>query len=105
MVAISPQGTFTWAPGPDGLFVSALPGTLLAQGSFDKSIKIMTAFNHNVTEFFTSRDNVNSAVFVDNIKATFPGAQNWIFGVSYPIEGQGATIIKNGSSIYHRMMT
>ncbi|KAH7243046.1 Alpha/Beta hydrolase protein [Fusarium solani] len=75
MVAISPQGTFTWAPGPDGSFVSALPGTLLAQGSFDKCVKIMTAFNHNETEYFTSQDNVNNTVFVDNLKATFPAAQ------------------------------
>ncbi|RSL76665.1 hypothetical protein CEP51_009754 [Fusarium floridanum] len=76
MVAISPQGTFTWAPGPDGSFVPALPGTRLAQGGFDKSVKIMTAFNHNETEYFTSQDNVNNTVFVDNLKATFPGAQN-----------------------------
>lgn len=88
MVFDSPMGTFTWAPGPDGSFVPALPGTLLAQGGFDKSVRIMTAWNHNETQYFTSQDNVNDTVFVENLRTTFPAAQDsvidYISEVLYP---------------------
>ncbi|EEU37881.1 uncharacterized protein NECHADRAFT_88162 [Fusarium vanettenii 77-13-4] len=43
---------------------------------FDRSVKITTAFNHNETEYFTSQDNVNNTVFVDNLKTIFPDAQS-----------------------------
>lgn len=75
MVAGSRMGSFTWAPGPDGSFVPALPGLLLAQGGFDKSVKIMTAWNHNETLSFTSENNINNTAFVNNLRTTFPGAE------------------------------
>ncbi|KAL7940242.1 Alpha/Beta hydrolase protein [Trichoderma barbatum] len=84
MVAASPQGTFTWAPAPDGDFVPALPGSLLLQGSYDKSVKIMTGFNTHETLYFTAADNTNDSVFVNNLAATFLGSQPSI--IDYTVE-------------------
>ncbi|KAH7137437.1 Alpha/Beta hydrolase protein [Dactylonectria estremocensis] len=102
MVADSRMGTFTWAPGPDGSFVPALPGTLLAQGGFDKSVKIMTAYNHNETQSFTSEDNVNNTVFVRNLRTTFPGAQEAV--IEY-ISNDLYPPIFNGSQPYSDFFT
>ncbi|KAF4948038.1 hypothetical protein FGADI_9929 [Fusarium gaditjirri] len=78
IVANSLQGTFSWAPIPDGSFVPALPGSLLAQGSYDKSVKVMTGFNGHETLFFTGQNNTNNSVFVNSLEMTFPGAQKSI---------------------------
>ncbi|POR37838.1 Carboxylic ester hydrolase [Tolypocladium paradoxum] len=88
MVAASPQGAFTWAPTPDGHFVPALPNSLLSQGSYDRSVKVMTGFNAHETLFFTSRANVNNSVFVESLETTFPTAPknvvNFISESLYP---------------------
>lgn len=43
----SPYGLFTYGPVVDGLFAPALPGKLLLQGSYDKSLRVMTGHNSN----------------------------------------------------------
>ena len=75
IVAGSPYGTFTFAPAVDGTFVPALPGSLLAQGSFDKSVKIMTGFNADETLYFTDPSNTNDSVFISGLENTFPDIQ------------------------------
>lgn len=74
IVANSDQGTFTWAPVPDGSFVPSLPGVMLSQGAYDKSVQIMTGFNAHETLAFTSQDNVNNSVYIQSLKTTFPTA-------------------------------
>jgi len=76
IVAASPYGTFTFAPAVDGMFAPALPGSFLAQGSFDKSVKIMTGFNADETLLFTDRSNTNDSVFISGLKRTFPDIQS-----------------------------
>lgn len=75
IVAGSPYGTFTFAPAVDGTFVPALPGSLLAQGSFDKSINIMTGFNADETLFFVNSSNTNDAFFISELERSFPDIQ------------------------------
>jgi cholinesterase len=72
IVAGSPYGTFTFAPAVDGTFAPALPGSLLSQGSFDKSIKLMTAFNADETLYFTNPSSTNNSVFVSGLEQSFP---------------------------------
>ncbi|KAH8127539.1 hypothetical protein FP744_10003390 [Trichoderma asperellum] len=88
MVANSNYGTFTWAPAPDNDFVPGLPGTLLSQGLYDKSVKIMTGFNSHETLYFTSPNNTDNAFFVSNLKTTFLGIQesviNDVSEILYP---------------------
>lgn len=75
IVAGSPYGTFTFAPSVDGAFIPALPGNLLAQGSFDKSVKIMTGFNADETLYFVNPSSTNNSVFVSGLEETFPDIQ------------------------------
>ncbi|KAL6890056.1 Alpha/Beta hydrolase protein [Trichoderma evansii] len=88
IVADSNYGTFTWAPTPDNSFVPGLPGTLLSQGLYDKSVKIMTGFNSHETLYFTSPNNTDNAFFVNNLKTTFLGIQesvlDYVSEVLYP---------------------
>jgi cholinesterase len=76
LVAGSPYGTFTFAPAVDGTFAPALPGSLLAQGAYDKSLKIMTGFNADETLYFTSPSETNNSVFLQGVQQSFPDIQN-----------------------------
>ncbi|KAF2201520.1 acetylcholinesterase precursor [Delitschia confertaspora ATCC 74209] len=49
----SAYGTFTYGPVVDGNFVPQQPGQLLAQGRFDKSVKVMVGHNANEGAYFT----------------------------------------------------
>ncbi|KAK5997078.1 Carboxylesterase patB [Cladobotryum mycophilum] len=102
MVANSPQGTFTWAPTPDGSFIPALPGILLEQGSYDKSVQVMTGFNAHETLYFTSQDNVNNSFFVSGLQATFPTSPkkviDYVADTLYPA-------VFNGSEPYDGFFT
>ncbi|EHK21879.1 uncharacterized protein TRIVIDRAFT_151632 [Trichoderma virens Gv29-8] len=88
IVAQSDQGTFTWAPVPDGSFVPSLPGALLSQGAYDKSVQIMTGFNAHETLEFVSQANVNNSVYLQSLETTFPTAPrsviNYISDTLYP---------------------
>ncbi|KAI9763169.1 MAG: hypothetical protein M1840_000881 [Geoglossum simile] len=75
IVAKSPYGSFTFSPAVDGEFVTALPGTLLLHGAFDKSLKLMVGYNAQETLFFVDPLNNTNAAFVANVKYVFPAAQ------------------------------
>ncbi|KFX97985.1 hypothetical protein V490_02525 [Pseudogymnoascus sp. VKM F-3557] len=47
VVGLSPHGSFTYGPTVDGTYVPDLPGKLLLDGKFDKSVEVMTAHNAN----------------------------------------------------------
>jgi carboxylesterase type B len=94
IVAGSPYGTFTFAPAVDGAFIPALPGNLLAQGSFDKSVKIMTGFNADETLYFVDPSSKNNSVFVSGLEQTFPDVQpsvlDFIADTLYPQSFNGS---------------
>ncbi|KAH6986730.1 hypothetical protein EDB80DRAFT_756458 [Ilyonectria destructans] len=97
-------GAFGFLSGPNVRNNSTANVGLLDQhmalewGGFDKSVKIMTAYNHNETELFTSEDNVNNTVFVNNLRTTFPGAQEAV--IEY-IPNDLYPPIFNGSQSYN----
>jgi carboxylesterase type B len=50
----SPYGTYTYGPVVDGLFAPQQPAQLLAQGRFDKSVRVMVGHNADEGAVFTS---------------------------------------------------
>lgn len=48
-----PWGGYVYGPVVDGLFAPQLPGQLLAQGRFDKSLRVMVGHNANEGQYFT----------------------------------------------------
>lgn len=49
----APWGSYVYGPVVDGLFAPLLPGQLLAQGRFDKSLRVMVGHNANEGAYFT----------------------------------------------------
>lgn len=72
-VGRSTYGSATFGPVVDGLITPALPGKLLLQGSFDKSVTIMVG--HNVQEgiAYTDPRVTNDAAFRKTLANDFPG--------------------------------
>ena len=68
----SSYGFFTYGPVVDGLFTPALPGKLLLQGSYDKSLKVMVGHNSNEGLVFTDPAVSNNSAFDAAIVRYFP---------------------------------
>lgn len=72
----------------DGDFVPALPGQLLLQGEFDKSLHVMTGHNTDEGLLFTSPFVQTQADFITFLQLEFPtiqqGAIEYITEVLYP---------------------
>jgi len=68
----SPYGTFTFNPTVDGEFVPNLPGKLLLQGGFDKSLRVMVG--HNLDEGIEFMDPFaqDEAQFEADLRIYFP---------------------------------
>lgn len=75
LVSISPYGSFTFAPTVDGSFVSALPGKLLLQGSYDPNLSLIVAHNANETLYFVDPSAVSEADILAGIHSELPDAQ------------------------------
>lgn len=75
-VARAPYGTFTYGPVVDGSFVPALPGKLLLQGSYDKSVRVMVGHNGNEGILFTSPFLKTEADIRAYLITVFPDASN-----------------------------
>ncbi|KAF2810363.1 alpha/beta-hydrolase [Mytilinidion resinicola] len=65
-------GNFQFGPGPDGDYVPDLPGTLVAQGRFNKNIPILTAHNTYEANRYTDPAATNDTAFFTYIKLYFP---------------------------------
>lgn len=65
-------GTFIYGPVVDGDFAPALPGQLLAQGRFDKSVRVMVGHNANEGAFFADPYVQNETAYEDYIRTDFP---------------------------------
>lgn len=97
LVAGSPYGTFTFAPAVDGYFAPSLPGNLLLQGNYDKSVQIMTGFNAHETLYFTNPDSTNNSAYISGISTAFPDVQS---SVSQYIAQTLYPAVFNGSQPY-----
>lgn len=93
----SSYGAFTYGPVVDGYFVPALPSRLLAEGHFDRSVRIMVGYNANEGLLFTSPYITNDTAFTAYLQQAFPAAApaviQYIANTLYPP-------IFNGSSPY-----
>ncbi|KAI9682337.1 MAG: hypothetical protein M1817_000391 [Caeruleum heppii] len=88
LVAASPYGSFTFNPVVDGSFVPALPGKLLLQGSYDKSLKLMLGTNANEGLVFTPPTIINDLAYRGFVRSNFPTADesvvDFISATLYP---------------------
>lgn len=84
----SSYGLFTYGPVVDGLIAPAIPGKLLLQGSFDKSLKLMLGHNADEGLVFTSPFIQNDMQYDDYLKSVFPTitppVADYIENVLYP---------------------
>ena len=65
-------GQFVYGPVVDGDFAPALPGQLLAQGRFDKSLRVMVGHNSDEGLIFTSPFVQTEALFEDFLRTSLP---------------------------------
>ncbi|KAF2175594.1 alpha/beta-hydrolase [Zopfia rhizophila CBS 207.26] len=72
----SPYGTYTYGPVVDGFFTPQQPGQLLAQGHFDKSLRVMVGHNTNEGTYFTPPYINSTAAAVAQIRSVFPHIPN-----------------------------
>jgi carboxylesterase type B len=84
----APYGTFTFGPVVDGTFVPAMPGKLLLEGRFDKSLNVMVGHNSDEGLEFTSPFLTSEALLEANLVSVFPTASNdtinYILDTLYP---------------------
>ncbi|KAH8587533.1 Alpha/Beta hydrolase protein [Bisporella sp. PMI_857] len=73
-ISRSSYGKYPFGPAIDGKIVPKLPGELLAQGQFDKNVKIMVGQNEKESFVFTNPFVNSDAEFVDHVRSAFPGA-------------------------------
>jgi len=95
MVGEAAFGFFTFNPVVDGSFAPALPGNLLLDGQFDKSLKVVIGHNINEGIFFTSPFVPTEETFTENIVlVSFPDVNasntvNYITDTLYPPDFNG----------------
>lgn len=84
----SDYGSFTYGPVVDGAFTPALPGKLLLQGSFDKSLNVMVGHNADEGLLFSNPAITNDRAFAGDLLVDFPdinpSVQTYIEEVLYP---------------------
>ena len=92
-VANSSYGEFTYGPVVDGLFAPAIPGKLLLQGSYDKTLKLMLGHNADEGLVFTSPAVTNNTTFDAYLKTAFPtisqSVATYVENVLYPPQMPG----------------
>lgn len=71
-VGFAPYGSFAFGPAVDGDFVPQLPGQLLLQGQFDKSVRVMLGHNADEGILFTSPYVQNNTAFAADVVASLP---------------------------------
>ena len=71
-VAQASYGFFGFGPAVDGVFAPALPGRLLAQGSYAKNVPIMVGHNADEGLEFTNPALTNSTDLVAYLQTAFP---------------------------------
>ena len=72
LCSVSNQSNNTEGPAPDGTFVQDLPGKLLLEGKYDKSITVLAAHNTNEAGRYTPPTTSTSDNFTTYMKLYFP---------------------------------
>jgi carboxylesterase type B len=84
----SPYGSYSYGPVVDGSFAPLQPGQLLAQGRFDKSVRVMVGHNANEGAYFTPGYVTNTTEIRSVLHGNFPYisevALNYILDTLYP---------------------
>jgi carboxylesterase type B len=84
----SPYGGFTYGPVVDGLFAPLQPAQLLAQGRFDKDVRVMVGHNANEGALFTPFYLPNEEALESQLSAAFANAPksslDYITNTLYP---------------------
>ena len=87
-VANSSYGDFTFGPVVDGLFAPAIPGKLLLQGSYDRSLTLMLGHNADEGLVFTNPAISNDKTFNNYLLSAFPtinpSVASYVEDVLYP---------------------
>jgi carboxylesterase type B len=90
----SPYGTFTYGPVVDGLFAPQQPAQLLAQGRFDKDVRVMVGHNANEGALFTPFYLPNTDALKDQIADAFANipksSLDYIVDTLYPAVFDGS---------------
>jgi len=96
----SKYGSYTYGPVVDGSFAPGLPGKLLLQGAFDKSVKVMVGHNSDEGVYFTDPRVTDDTGLATFIRESFPGVQdsvvNYVIKTLYPAVYDGSQPYKNG---------
>lgn len=94
----SPWGTFVYGPVVDGNIAPQLPGQLLAQGRFDKDVRVMVGHNSNEGAYFTAPLSTD-ADFQRQLRNAFPFAAqqslDYVANTLYPPVFDGSQGYKN----------
>jgi carboxylesterase type B len=72
-IAVADYGSFGYGPSVDGDFVPALPGVLLRNGRFDKSVRLLHFHAANEGYGFASPVIQNDKAFEQFVLESFPG--------------------------------
>ncbi|KAH8727105.1 acetylcholinesterase precursor [Phaeosphaeriaceae sp. PMI808] len=70
----TPWGSYLYGPAVDGSFVPLQPGQLLAQGRFDKDVKVMVGHNANEATYFTPPTVRSEETLRAQLQVSFPFA-------------------------------
>ncbi|KAF2849261.1 carboxylesterase family protein-like protein [Plenodomus tracheiphilus IPT5] len=81
-------GTYVYGPVVDGNFAPLLPGQLLAQGRFDKDVRILVGHNAAEGTYFTPPSIRSDATLLNQLRAAYPYAPQksleYIINTLYP---------------------
>lgn len=90
----SSYGQFVYGPVVDGNFVPLQPGQLLAQGRFDKDVRVMVGHNANEGQYFTPPSVTSTESLKAQLKSAFTSAPDqsidYITDVLYPAVFDGS---------------
>jgi carboxylesterase type B len=70
----SPYGSYTYGPVVDGLFVPLQPGQLLAQGRFDKNVRVMVGYNADEGAVFMPTSVTTAAALKTRLEQSYANA-------------------------------
>ncbi|OBT60805.1 hypothetical protein VE03_09894 [Pseudogymnoascus sp. 23342-1-I1] len=94
VVGLSPYGSFTYGPTVDGDYVPELPGQLLLNNKFDKSVEVMTAHNANEGILFATPFAKNNTDMATYLKSAVPSLDDTALDVLlysvYPVIFDGS---------------
>jgi acetylcholinesterase len=89
-----PWGGYVYGPVVDGLFAPLLPGQLLAQGRFDKSVRVMVGHNTNEGPYFTPPYANSTERIASQLRSTIPSlpqsSVDYITDTLYPAVFDGS---------------